>query len=99
MIANVYRPSRRENGKRVVSRIYRGRYRVDPSDRIKEVSLRTNDKQVARERLKQMVLEEQRERDGLIAPKEEREAAKRPIIEHICDFVSDRRSVGCDEKY
>src|SRR6266567_1642650 len=96
---NVYRPSRRKNGKRVRSRVYRGRYRLDPADRIKEIPLRTTDKQVARERLKQIVLEEQRERAGLIAPKEEREAVKRPIADHIADFIADRRSVGCDEKY
>lgn len=99
MIANVYRPSRRKNGKRTKSRVYRGRYRLHPADRIKEVPLRTSDKQVAQERLKQIILEEQREAEGLIPPKAEREAAKRRITDHVTDFISDRRSVGCDEKY
>src|SRR5260370_22492619 len=99
MISQVYRPSRRKNGKRVVSRLYRGRYRLHPSDKIKEVALRTHDKQVARERLKQIIVEEQREHVGLIAQKQEREAAKRALTEHSADFIADRRSVGCDEKY
>lgn len=47
MISNVYRPSRRKNGRRIVGRMYRGKYRLDPREKLKDVPLHTNDKQVA----------------------------------------------------
>jgi integrase len=99
MIKEVYRPSRWKNGKRIVGRLYRGRYRTDPRDRINDVALYTDDKQVAEQRLTKVVREEQHEREGLIAPKHQREAAQRPLTEHVEDFIADRRSVRRDEKY
>src|SRR5438128_727874 len=62
MIEEVYRPSRKKNGKRVVSRVYRGKFRIHPRDKIKYVALYSTDKQVAQQRLHQIVLDEQRER-------------------------------------
>ena len=41
MIATVYKPGRRKNGQRIVGRMYRGRYRLDPRERVKDVSLHT----------------------------------------------------------
>ena len=43
MIKEVYKPSRRKEGKRVVGRMYRGKYRLDPRDKIKDVALHTDD--------------------------------------------------------
>jgi integrase len=100
MIRDVYRPSRRnKNRQRVVGRMYRGRYRLNPRDKIKDVALHTDDKQVAEQRLAKIILEEQHEREGLIAPKRQREAAQRDLAEHVEDFIEDRRSVRRDEKY
>jgi integrase len=99
MIATVYKPSRRKNGKRIVGRMYRGKYRLDPRDKLKDVALHTNDKQIAEQRLRKIIQEEQRERDGIIAPKHQREAAQRCLAKHVEEYISDRRSVGRDEKY
>jgi integrase len=99
MIASVYRPSRRKNGKRVIGRMYRGKYRLDPRDRLTDVALHTNDKQVAEQKLRKIVQAEQRERDGLLMPKQQRDAASAPLQTHINDYVADRRAVGRDEKY
>jgi integrase len=99
MIATVYKPSRVKNGRRVVARMYRGKYRLDPREKLKDVALHTNDKQVAEQKLRKIVQDEQREREGLIAPQYQREAAATPLLIHIKDFVADRRAVGCDEKY
>lgn len=79
--------------------MYRGRYRLDPRERLRDVPLHTNDKQVAEQRLRKIVQEEQRERDGLRAPKEQRDAASASLRVHITDYVADRRAVGRDEKY
>jgi hypothetical protein len=46
MIRHVYKPSKREGGKRVFDRLYRGRYRLDGVERIREVPLKTSDKQI-----------------------------------------------------
>ena len=99
MIKEAYRPSRWKNGKRLVGRLYRRKYRCDPREQIKYVALHTDDKQVAEQRLTKIVREEQHEREGLIAPKHQREAVQRPLVDHAEEFVADRRSVKCDEKY
>ena len=99
MIRHVYKPSKREGGKRVFDRLYRGRYRLDGEERIREVPLKTPDKQIAEQRLNKIILDEQREREGLLAPKAERDAAKRRYAAHVEDFIETRRSVGRDEKY
>ena len=98
MIRHVYKPSKREGGKRVFDRLYRGRYRLDGEERIREVPLKTPDKQIAEQRLNKIILDEQREREGLLAPKAERDAAKRRYAAHVEDFIETRRSVGRDEK-
>jgi hypothetical protein len=56
MIRHVYKPSKPEGGKRVFDRLYRGRYRLDGEDRIREVPLRTPDKQIAEQRLSKIIL-------------------------------------------
>ncbi len=99
MIRHVYKSSKREGGKRVFDRLYRGRYRLDGEKRIREVPLRTPDKQIAEQRLNKLILDEQREREGLLAPKSEREAAQRRFADHVEDFIQTRRSVGRDERY
>ncbi len=99
MIATVYKPSRRKDGQRVLGRMYRGKYRLDPRDEIKDVSLHCDEKQVAQQCLTKIIREAQQEREGLIAPKEHREAAARNLKEHVRDFIADRRAVGLDEKY
>ncbi len=99
MIANVYRPSRRKNGQRFVGRMYRGKYRLDPRERLTDVALHTNDKQVAEQKLRKIVQGAQREREGFLTPKVQRDAASAPLEAHINDYVADRRAVGRDEKY
>src|SRR5438552_2155411 len=99
MIATVYRPSRVKDGRRIVGRMYRGKYRLDPREKIKDVPLHTNDKQVAQQKLRKILEEEQDERAGFIRPKEQREAMQRPLSEHIETFITERYTIGRDEKY
>ncbi len=99
MIKQVYKPSRFRSGKRIVGRMYRGRYRLDPREKIKDVALHTDEKQVAEQRLARIVRDEQHEREGLIPPKQQRDAAQLPLITHVQAFVADRRAIKCDDKY
>jgi integrase len=82
-----------------VGRLYRGRYKLDRGEKLMDVPLRTPDKQVAEQRLRRIIIEEQRERDGLLAPKQQRETAQRPLLEHVKAFCQTRRAVKRDEKY
>jgi integrase len=79
--------------------MFRGKYRLDPRERIKDVPLHTNDKQVAQQRLRKLLEEEQNERAGFIRPKREREAMERPLLEHIETFIAEGYKIGRDEKY
>ncbi len=99
MIETVYKPKRRKNGKLVSGRMYRGRYRLDPRDKLRDIALRTTDRQVAEQKLRKIVQDEQRESVGLIAPQYQRDAAALPLLTHVKNFIADRRSVRCDEKY
>ena len=99
MIETIYKPSRQKNGGRVIGRMYRGKYRLDPNAVIKDVPLHTNDKQVAQQRLRKIVQDEQRELEGIVSPKRQREAAHRSLLEHLESFIADRHALGRDQKY
>lgn len=99
MIFHVYKKKRTRKGKTTLDRLYRGRYRLDGEYAVTEVSLNTPDKQVAAQRLRTIVYEKERERDGLIAPKLERESAKGPLKEHLEEFVADLAVKGRSEHY
>src|SRR6202051_3637098 len=87
---------KRKDGKRSP---YRGRFRLTPDEKFREVPLHTTDKQIARKRLREIVQEEQDELAGFIRPKKAREAIQRPLLEHIKSFIAERYDVGRDEKY
>ena len=69
----------------VSGRIYRGRYKLQGEFKITEVSLGTSDKRVAEKKLQDIITEKERERAGIIAPKIQRDSAKRPLAEHLED--------------
>ena len=75
MIEFVFRPSRLKGGKRTVARVFSGRYALDKGDKLTTVRLNTPDRDIAKKRLREIVLEKQREQEGIIAPKAVRVAA------------------------
>ena len=87
---------KRKDGKRSP---YRGRFRLSPDEKFREVPLHTTDKQIARKRLRMIVQEEEGEREGFVRPRKQREAMQRPLSEHIETFIAERYSIGRDEKY
>src|SRR5207249_682032 len=99
MIATVYRPSRVKNGRRVVARMYRAKYRLDPREKIKDVPLHTNDKQIAQQKLRKLLEEEQAELAGFVRPKAQRQAMQRSLLDHVDAFIAERYKIGRDEKY
>ena len=99
MIANIYKPRRKKNGRTVVSRTYRGRYRLDGQFAITEVALGTSDKQVAQRKLQDIIKDAELERAGIIAPKVQRHSAARPMSEHLADFIEDLDALGRSPVY
>jgi len=100
MIAHVFKPRRKNAaGKSIPARHYSGRYRLDGDYAIKEVALRTPDKQVAEQKLREIIREKEQERAGIIAPKLQRTSAERPLLDHLEDFLADLQSLGRTTHY
>lgn len=94
MVSFVFRQRRRKNDKLEVSRLYRGRFRLQGDAAIIEVPLNTTDKKVAEKMLAEIVAERERERAGIIAPKLQRDSATRPLAEHLYDYAADLTALG-----
>jgi hypothetical protein len=89
MIEYVFRPSRLIAGKRVVSRVFSGRYAVEKGARVVTVRLNTPDREIAKKRLRDIVVEKQREQEGIIAPSAVRVAAAAALSHLLDDYEAD----------
>ena len=81
------------------SRVYRGRYRLGDDLKIHDVSLGTQKKHVAQAILKKLVREKEEELAGLLAPKALRDAAQKPIADHLADYVADLTAMQRSRKH
>jgi hypothetical protein len=99
MIQTLYRPKRWRNGKRITSRLYSARIRIDGERQILNVPLHVSDKQVAQEKLRKLVQEKEKELHGLTPAKAMRDAAQEFLTKHIKDFVADLRAKGRNRQY
>ena len=80
-------------------RVWRCRFRLNGETKIKEVSLHTFDRQVAQQRLNDLIREQEQEAAGIIPSKPQREAAARNLSEHLSEFVADLSIQGCSQKH
>jgi len=89
MIFNVEKRRFRKNGTIRETRYYYLRYRIGdmPLDRWK--SLRVTDKQTADKKAHEFIQEKEREAAGIIEPKLVRDSARKPLSEHLTDYVAD----------
>jgi len=78
---------------------YRGRVRLSVGDKLVDKSLHTSDKQVADKRLADLVRQMEHEREGFLPPKAIREAAARPLVDHLEDFIHYLESRKRSAKY
>ena len=99
MIKTLYKPKRWRNGGRITSRLYSAKIRIDGECRILQVALGVSDKDAAREKLDKLVKELEKEKQGLLPPKVQREAAQASFTKHIEDFIGDLRAKGRNERY
>lgn len=89
MIEYVFRPSRRVGRRRLVSRLYKGRYSLGRGDKPSTVALHTPDRSVAEKRLRDIVVRKQKEAEGMITPEVQREAALVPLSVLFADYRAD----------
>ena len=99
MRQSVFKPRRRKNGKLHVSKIWHGCFRIDEGGADSRISLHTTDKQVAEQKLRQIVLEKQREAAGLIQPSNTRSAGKIEIKKHVDHYLKKLELLGRDSEY
>ena len=99
MIAYVYKPKRRANGKVETQHTYRGRYRLQGEFSVSDVTLDTADKQVAHTRLMALIQDKEREQAGLTAPASERQAVAKATLAHLQEFLGDLTVLGRTKEY
>jgi integrase len=94
MIYSVEKRRFRQNGELRETRCYHLRYRLGdmPVDRWK--SLGVSDKQVAEKKAREFIQETEREAAGILEPRVIRDAAKKPLKEHLDDYVADLERRG-----
>lgn len=85
MIAYPFQPTRA--GKKV--KFYSAKIQLDGWPKIRVFALRTTDRGIAKEKIRKMVLEFEREEMGLLPPRLEREAAKTPVSGLLDAFLAD----------
>ncbi|WOO40100.1 hypothetical protein [Rubellicoccus peritrichatus] len=99
MISHVYKRKRKKNCKTVASRTYRGRYRLTGDFLIDDVPLNTPDKQVAEQKLREIIKEKEQEKAGIIAPRLQRQSADKHLDSHLTDYLNDLTIQGRSTVY
>ena len=89
MIYKVEKRRFRKEGKLETTRVYYLRYRLGQMPKDRWVSLGVTDKQVAEKKAQEFIREKEREAEGILEPKVVRDAAARPLAEHLEDYLID----------
>jgi integrase len=96
---HVFRPTRIVNKKSVRAQFYVGRYRDESTGKWRTVPLKTPDKEIAKKRLHDHVVELQREREGFDSPKVQRDAGRQSLTKHVEEYVADLKAQELDAQH
>ena len=94
MICSVFRPSRKKNGKRIRQRLYWGQFRLDGHVNVTRVPLHTPDKQVAEERLRKLIVDEQKVAEGMVPSPSFRQAQEETLEVRLDSFLAELKARG-----
>jgi hypothetical protein len=94
MIAYIYRPKRQRNGKLVSSRIWRARLKLDGDVKARDISLGVSDRQVAEQKMRENIRDQERVSVGLMAPAAQRETFENPMEKLVDGYVADLKALG-----
>src|SRR5271154_1170041 len=89
MIFEIDKRRFRRGGKLQETRSYYLRYRIGDMPVDKWKSLGVTDRQVADKKAHEFIQERERETAGILAPKMVRDAAQKPLLEHLNDYEAD----------
>ena len=95
----IFKPSRRKAGRKVKGAYFVLRLKVDGKPMGKDIPLKVRDQQVAEKMKAEFIREKERELAGILEPKPLRDAAQKPLTEHLADFVADLHSRDKDGHY
>ncbi|MGH8021937.1 MAG: site-specific integrase, partial [Limisphaerales bacterium] len=99
MEARIYKSKRLRNGKRVAGRLYRARVKLDGDDKVRDIALKVSDRQVAQQKLNELVRELEHEAAGLLPAKLAREAAQSPLLDLVGEYVGELTVLGRSEDH
>src|SRR5437879_3083644 len=99
MICFVFKPRRRVDGKVRPARTWSGKFQLSADLKPTVVALGVTDKQVAQQKLREIVRGIERDRAGLSPSKKEQDAAKQSVEKCIHEHIEIKRGQRCDEKY
>ncbi len=99
MIEYVYVPRRRGKRASRSRENYRGRFKLPGMVKLDDVALHTTDRRIAEARLREIVVEKERELAGILAPRVQRDAAARPLVDHLDDFIADVKARRRSKEY
>jgi len=99
MEARIYKSKRLRNGKRVAGRLYRARVKLDGDEKVRDIALKVSDRQVAQQKLNELVRELEHEAAGLLPAKLEREAAQSPLLDLVGEYVNELTVLGRSEDH
>jgi integrase len=94
MIAYIYRPKRQRNGKLISSRIWRARLKLNGDVKARDISLGVSDKQVAEQKLRDNIRDQERTAVGLLAPAAQRQTFENPMERLVDGYVADLKALG-----
>lgn len=99
MRAFLFKHKRRRNGKVVTGRTWTARIKLSGAAKHRDFPLRVTSKDVANQKLNDLIKELEREAAGLQPARKLRESATRPASQHIEDFLDDLHAKGRDSRY
>ncbi len=89
MTEYVFKSVRIRKGKRIVSRLWSGAYSLARGGKVRRVALHTPDKRIAEKRLRDIIVKAQMESEGMVLPKELRDAAQTPLFKLVKEYQAD----------
>jgi len=99
MEARIYKSKRRRDGKLITGRLYRARVKLDGDDKVRDIALKVSDRQVAQQKLNEIVRELEHEAAGLLPSKVERKAAQSPLLDLVAEYVNELTVLGRSEDH
>ena len=99
MNCHIFKRKRKVEGKTVAAQNYTGRYKLDGDTSFTVVNLGVTEKQVAEKKLREIALQEERERAGLTVTKQETDCLNAPLSDLLEEHIREMQRLGRTHEY